>query len=308
MDPFLDARSSGIAHEHLAHHRLGHPPTLLGTEKRNAERRSEPFPPGLDPVLDDRRRPRIDTDRSSPIAFAVEHRNGTDVEVDILWLEGECFAHPESGAVHDGDEGAVPDTSGCVAALVEDGEHLIWREDLSREREPFVRRNRACASSRKCTCGSHEDTVCRAYDTSLGNTLYDKRIMRYNNLMDKDLYLLTTGALLRQRREAAQLTLAEVGRRSGVTIAHLSRIENGLADPRLSTLHRVLEAMGGTLSNLETPRVVTVSVDTVLERRVVGQERLDRVGLGHSNVRGRLDRRERAGVDVTVERSAMGSS
>ena len=82
--------------------------------------------------------------------------------------------------------------------------------------------------------------------------------------MNRDLYLLTTGALLRQRREAAQLTLAQVSQRSGVTIAHLSRIENGLADPRLSTLQRVIDAMGGTLSDLEAPRIVTVSVDTVL--------------------------------------------
>jgi len=50
--------------------------------------------------------------------------------------------------------------------------------------------------------------------------------------MDTELYLLTTGARLRQRREAARLTLAEVSRRSGVTVAHLSRIENGLTDPR----------------------------------------------------------------------------
>jgi transcriptional regulator with XRE-family HTH domain len=123
--------------------------------------------------------------------------------------------------------------------------------------------------------------------------------------MDKDLYLLTAGMLLRKRREAAQLTLADVSQRSGVTVAHLSRIENGLADPRLSTLQRVLEAVGGTLSDLETPQVVTVPVDAVLERRVVGQERVDRAGLSSSNPGGRLDRKERVGIDVTMERSAM---
>lgn len=125
--------------------------------------------------------------------------------------------------------------------------------------------------------------------------------------MEKDLYLLTTGALVRQRREAAQLTLAEVSQRSGVTISHLSRIENGLADPRLSTLQRVLEAMGGMLSDLEAPWVVTVPVNDVLERRGVGQERVDRAGLGISNASGRLERKERAGIDVTVERSGMRS-
>ena len=126
--------------------------------------------------------------------------------------------------------------------------------------------------------------------------------------MNRDLYLLTTGALLRQRREAAQLTLAQVSQRSGVTIAHLSRIENGLADPRLSTLQRVIDAMGGTLSDLEAPRIVTVSVDTVLERRAEGRDRIDRIGLGSSDPNDRLKRKERTGLDVAVERSALGSS
>ena len=126
--------------------------------------------------------------------------------------------------------------------------------------------------------------------------------------MDKDLYLLTTGALLRHRRDAAQLTLADVSRRSGVTIAHLSRIENGLADPRLSTLQRILDVIGGTLLDLEAPRIVTVSADTMLERRTAGSERIDRAGLGSSNPSDRVDRRERSGVDVAVERSASGSS
>jgi transcriptional regulator with XRE-family HTH domain len=138
--------------------------------------------------------------------------------------------------------------------------------------------------------------------------LYNKNIMPYNNDMEKDLYLLTTGALLRQRRDAAQLTLAEVSERSGVTIAHLSRIENGLADPRLSTLQRVLDAMGGTLSDLEAPRIAIVLADTVLERRAEGRERIDRAGLGSSNPSVRLDRKERTGLDGVAERSALGSS
>lgn len=126
--------------------------------------------------------------------------------------------------------------------------------------------------------------------------------------MDKNLYLLTAGALLRQRRKAAQLTLAQVSQRSGVTIAHLSRIENGLADPRLSTLQRVLDAMEGTLTDLEPPPVMTVSANTVLERRAAGQLLVDRAGLGASNPGVRLDRKERTGIDVTAERSALGSS
>lgn len=135
-----------------------------------------------------------------------------------------------------------------------------------------------------------------------------RQVIVYNKYMNRDLYLLTTGALLRQRREAAQVTLADVSRRSGVTIAHLSRIENGLADPRLSTLQRVLDTMGGTLSDLESSRPPIVSVDTVLDRRAAGSERVDRSGLGASDPSARLDRKEGRGMDVTMERSALGSS
>jgi transcriptional regulator with XRE-family HTH domain len=126
--------------------------------------------------------------------------------------------------------------------------------------------------------------------------------------MEKALYLLNSGALLRRRREAAQLTLADVSQRSRVTIAHLSRIENGLADPRLSTLQRVLDAVGGSLSDVAVSRVVTASADAVLERRAVGQQRIDQAGLGSSDPGARLDRKERGGKDVTVERSTLRST
>jgi len=119
---------------------------------------------------------------------------------------------------------------------------------------------------------------------------------------------MSTGSMLRRRREAARLTLADVSERSGVTIAHLSRIENGLADPRLSTLQRVMDAIGANLSDLAVPRTRTVSVGTVLERRASGRTRLDRAGLGPSDPNARLDRKEQAGVDVNVERSGVASA
>ncbi len=138
--------------------------------------------------------------------------------------------------------------------------------------------------------------------------LYNNVFIGYDKPMDKDLYLTTIGSLLRKQRDAARLTLAEVSERSGVTIAHLSRIENGLTDPRLSTLQRVMDAIGASLSDLAVPRTAAVSVDTVLERRASGRSRLDRAGLGASDPNARLDRKERAGVDVSLERSMVASS
>lgn len=134
-------------------------------------------------------------------------------------------------------------------------------------------------------------------------TVDNKIVTEYNNKMDTELYLLTTGARLRHRREAARLTLAEVSRRSGVTVAHLSRIENGLTDPRLSTLHRALDAMGGDLSDVSVRPPATVQARAVLERRSAGRERIESAGLGVSDASARLDRKERTGIDVSVERS-----
>jgi transcriptional regulator with XRE-family HTH domain len=124
--------------------------------------------------------------------------------------------------------------------------------------------------------------------------------------MDKDLYLLVTGAQLRRRREAIGLTLAEVSQRSGVTVAHLSRIENGLTDPRLSTFQRILEAMGADFADASTPTVRTVSVATAIERRDAGRERVGSTNLGTSDADARLDQRERRGGDVDDERAGLG--
>lgn len=126
--------------------------------------------------------------------------------------------------------------------------------------------------------------------------------------MERDLYLLMAGARLRHRREAARLTLADVSRRSGVTVAHLSRIENGLADPRLSTLQRVLAAIGGDLSDVSVHPAEPVSARDALERRAAGWELIERAGLGVSDASARLDRDERAGIDVSVERSQQGAT
>lgn len=85
-------------------------------------------------------------------------------------------------------------------------------------------------------------------------------------------------------------------------------LENGLADPRLSTLRRVLDAIGGDLRDVSVRPAPTVSARTVLERRATGRERIETAGLGISDPSARLDRKERAGIDVLVERSARSAT
>ena len=49
---------------------------------------------------------------------------------------------------------------------------------------------------------------------------------------------------IRQLRERKGVSLRELARRAGVGVATLSRIEAGVANPRLSTLLRLAEVLG----------------------------------------------------------------
>ncbi len=49
---------------------------------------------------------------------------------------------------------------------------------------------------------------------------------------------------LRSRRRALGLTQEEVGQRAGVAAKHVSRIENGTHEPKVSTLFALFAALG----------------------------------------------------------------
>jgi transcriptional regulator with XRE-family HTH domain len=51
------------------------------------------------------------------------------------------------------------------------------------------------------------------------------------------------GTKIRQMREERALTLADLGERSGLNIATISRLENGLRPARLSTVRKLAEAL-----------------------------------------------------------------
>jgi transcriptional regulator with XRE-family HTH domain len=58
------------------------------------------------------------------------------------------------------------------------------------------------------------------------------------------------GARLRELRGAHQLRAREVARRAGVSPAYLSRLENGKVSPTVTTLTRVVQAMGESVGAL----------------------------------------------------------
>ena len=72
------------------------------------------------------------------------------------------------------------------------------------------------------------------------------------------------GARLRQMRDLKRLSLSDVSARTGVSRAQLCLIENGKADPRISTVVKILTCYGSGLADLEPNPIEVVSVAEVL--------------------------------------------
>ncbi|THF69839.1 helix-turn-helix transcriptional regulator [Deinococcus sp. Arct2-2] len=66
----------------------------------------------------------------------------------------------------------------------------------------------------------------------------------------KDPYLVALGAQIRQLRQAQGWSQDEFAARAGMHRTHPTKLENGLLDPRLSTLRRVAEVLGVEVSVL----------------------------------------------------------
>jgi len=112
----------------------------------------------------------------------------------------------------------------------------------------------------------------------------------------------SVGALLRRRREARGLTLADLSERTGVPQPNLSRLERGLADVRLSTVLRVAQALGAevTLAPVGGRR----RLDEVMREAGEARERILAAGRGESDPWARLARRARLGEDTRIEAEA----
>jgi hypothetical protein len=69
------------------HTRLPNRRSLHRAEQRSIGRQVE-GPSALDPRLDARIRPSVDPDGAHPISLTVEHRDRTDLEIDVLGTQG----------------------------------------------------------------------------------------------------------------------------------------------------------------------------------------------------------------------------
>ena len=113
------------------------------------------------------------------------------------------------------------------------------------------------------------------------------------------------GARLRQMRDLKRLSLSDVSARTGVSRAQLCLIENGKADPRISTVIKILTCYGRGLADLDPNPIEVVSVTEVLARAERGVQLLESVGLGPSDAMARLDWKEQRTVDIGLERAAL---
>jgi transcriptional regulator with XRE-family HTH domain len=90
---------------------------------------------------------------------------------------------------------------------------------------------------------------------------------------------------VQQLRGAAQLSLAELARRSGVARATLTQVEAGDGNPTLDTLYALADALGRPLSDLISPpsaaptRVVRAGEGPAVRGAVVAGHLLDRLRL-----------------------------
>lgn len=104
--------------------------------------------------------------------------------------------------------------------------------------------------------------------------------------------------VLADRRREAEMSIAELSRRSGVPRPNISRIERGLVDPRLSTVERLLAALDLQLT--VEPRIAT-SLAQILRRASRGRKALATAGIGSSDPWRRLGTRAARGEDVSAE-------
>jgi len=64
---------------------------------------------------------------------------------------------------------------------------------------------------------------------------------------EKRAYAFYTGKMIEDVRKSAHLTQSELADRIGTNKSYISRVENGLTEPKVSTLYRIASALGMTV-------------------------------------------------------------
>ena len=112
-------------------------------------------------------------------------------------------------------------------------------------------------------------------------------------------------ARLRQLRQLRRMSLTDVSRRTGLSRSQISLIENGKADPRISTVVKLLTCYDSGLAELEPNPPRALAIDDVIAQAERGARMLEQVGLGPSDPLARLDWKAHRDADVEAERLAL---
>lgn len=73
------------------------------------------------------------------------------------------------------------------------------------------------------------------------------------------------GAKLRDLRVAKRMSMSQMHKRTGISKAQISLIENGRVDPRMSTVVRILSCLDASLADLEPGSPEVITIDEVVE-------------------------------------------
>jgi DNA-binding XRE family transcriptional regulator len=74
--------------------------------------------------------------------------------------------------------------------------------------------------------------------------LYGKEGSADREIFKKEAYAYYAGQIIEQARKEAKMTQTELARRIGSSKSHISRIETGRTEPKVSTFYRIASALG----------------------------------------------------------------
>ena len=92
------------------------------------------------------------------------------------------------------------------------------------------------------TMNTKENKI-RSYDDVL-NERYGTIGSPEREAFRKEAYAYYMGQVIREARKEEKITQAELGKRIGANKSYISRIENGLIDPTISTIYSIITALG----------------------------------------------------------------
>ena len=88
-----------------------------------------------------------------------------------------------------------------------------------------------------------ENNMLHSYDEVL-DAKYGKVGTPEREAFRREAYAFYMGQVIREARKEEKMSQSELGKRIGANKSYISRIENGLIDPTISTVYSIINALG----------------------------------------------------------------